>query len=306
MAQRRRCAISKRENEVMATETIVANLLYDGANALELAGIEDAQLEADVLLRHAMGLDDDRAHMLASFHEDVDATSAARFNELLRRRLAHEPSAYLVGYREFYGLKLECTPAALIPRPETELLVETALAWLASPEVALQRPLIIDVGTGNGALAVALAVHCPQADVVAVDISMSALRLARRNAERHGVAPRVSFLCGDLLQPLRATADIIVSNLPYVSATDWEGLPPEIRSNEPRSALVGGPVGTEAIARLVATAPVRLNRRSLLLCECGDLQADGLRMAAVAAFPEAWIEVRQDFAGLDRVLYIEQ
>jgi release factor glutamine methyltransferase len=244
--------------------------------------------------------------MLASFQEDVDAVSAARFRELLRRRIAHEPSAYLVGHREFYGLKLECTPAALIPRPETELLVETALAWLASPDVALQRPLIVDVGTGNGALAIALAVHCPQAKLIAIDISMPALALARRNAERQGVVSRVSLVCGDLLQPLRCRADLIVANLPYVSAADWDDLSREIKANEPRSALVGGPTGTETIGRLLATVPAGLRRRSLLLCECGDLQAGALRIAAVAAFPKAWIEVRQDYAGLDRMLYIEQ
>jgi release factor glutamine methyltransferase len=290
----------------MATGPTVATLLREGAAALDREGIDDAALEAEVLLRHALGPGIDRAHLLARLDDAVDAPAAAAFRKLLQRRLSHEPAAYLVGRREFYGLALECTPAALIPRPETELLVETALTWIASAEVALRRPLIVDVGTGSGALAVALAAHCPQADVIAIDMSMPALMLARRNATRHGVAARIAFVCGDLVDALHAKADVIVANLPYVSAAEWEDLPAEIRSHEPRSALVGGALGSETIVRLIASAPARLKPRSLLLCECGDLQADALRIAAVAAFPEAWIEVRQDLAGLDRMLYVEQ
>jgi release factor glutamine methyltransferase len=289
-----------------ATEATIGILLHDGAAALTRAGVEDADLEADVLLRHALGLNDDRARLLAGLHERVDAISAVRFDALLQRRIAHEPLAYIVGHREFYGLTLECTPAALIPRPETELLVETALGWLRNADVAVRRPLIIDVGTGNGALAVALARHCPSAEVIALDISMAALALARRNAKRHQVASRISLVCGDLLQPVRASADVIVANLPYVSAADWEALPAEIQSNEPREALVGGRTGSEAIARLLGSAPGHMKPRSLLLCACGDTHAEALRIATVAAFPRAWIEVRQDLAGLDRMLYVEQ
>jgi len=290
----------------MTGATTLGSVLHDAAERLRRAGIEDAQLEADVLLRHALGMDEERAHMLALLHEPIDATATARFEELLRRRLEHEPTAYIVGFREFYGIELACSPAALIPRPETELLVEIALDWLARLEPAAPRPLIVDVGTGNGALAIALALNRPEARVVAIDTSAEALRLARDNVERHGVGGRVGLVRGDLLRPLGASADLIVANLPYVSEGDWEGLPAEIQSHEPRAALVGGRGGTETIARLLAEAPARLKSRSLLLCECGDLQADALRIEAVRAFPEAWIEVRQDLAGLDRVLYVER
>ncbi len=162
---------------------------------------------------------------------------------LLERRLAHEPTAYIVGRREFYGLDLETTPAALIPRPETELLVREAIARRREPL------LIVDVGTGNGAIAVALAVHLPQAALVAIDLSRGALALAVRNARRHGVESRVSFLQADLLAPLAQPADIIVANLPYVCTADWEALPPEIREHEPRCALDGGPDGLREIGR---------------------------------------------------------
>lgn len=287
----------------MTTVATLGGLLHDAAEQLRRACIDDADLEADVLLRHALGMDDDRAHFLARLREPVDTAAVARFDELVRRRLAHEPTAYLLGFREFFGLKLACSPEALIPRPETELLVEIALDWLARRMLA--APLIVDVGTGNGALAIALAVHCPAAKVVALDTSGGALLLAGSNAVSHGVNARLQLVRGDLLGPLRAPADLIVANLPYVSEPDWEALAPEIRAHEPRSALVGGRAGTETIARLLAQAPAHLAPRSLLLCECGDLQADALRIEAVRAFPNAWIEVRQDLAGLDRVLQIE-
>ncbi len=290
----------------MTHVTTLALALHEAAETLRRAGIEEPHLEADVLVRHALRMDNDRAHLLAQLREPMPEEAQARLQQLLRRRLAHEPSAYIVGYREFYGLKLACSPAALIPRPETESLVEVALDWIAHLETPLPRPLVVDVGTGNGALAIALAVNLPKAQLIAIDTAAEALALAQRNAEAHSVGRRVSLLRGDLLKPLRGQADIVVSNLPYVSAADWDTLPAEIRSYEPRSALVSGASGTEAIARLLAESPDRLKPRSLLLCECGDLQADALRAEAVRSFPKAWIEVRQDLAGLDRVLYIEQ
>lgn len=287
------------------TGRTVGESMRDAARRLREAGIEDAELEVDILLRHALNLNGDRAHLLAILHDPLPDAVAARFEALVARRLSREPTAYIVGHREFYGLELECGPEALIPRPETELLVDIALAWLREQGAALQRPLIVDVGTGNGALAVALAVHCPPAQVLAIDTSAPALLLARRNAARHGVADRVALLRGDLLTPLRAKADVVVANLPYVSAEDWANLAPEITRYEPREALVGGPRGTETIERLLSQAPSYLASPGLLLCEIGDQQGEALRAAAVRAFPDAWVEVRQDLAGLDRVLYVE-
>ncbi len=280
--------------------------LRDAASQLRDAGIDDPDLEADVLLRHALGLGADRAHLLAMLHDDLPSATVAQFEELLARRLRREPTAYITGHREFYGLDLLCSPAALIPRPETELLVDVALQWLERHPRLAQTPLVVDVGTGNGALAVALAANRADASVVAIDTSSDALRLARENAGRHGVADRVAFVQGDLLTPLRHPADVIVANLPYVSARDWEGLAPEINRYEPKGALVGGPSGTELILRLLAQAPGTMKQRSLLVCEIGDTQGEALQAAATTAFPEARIEVRPDLAGLDRALYVER
>jgi release factor glutamine methyltransferase len=287
------------------TDRTVGEALRDAARRFRGAGIEDPDLEADILLRHALSLDGDRAHLLAILHDPLPGHAAERFETLVARRLSREPTAYIVGHREFYGLELECGPGALIPRPETELLVDIALEWLRNRQPPADAPLIVDVGTGNGALAVALAVNWPSARVVGIDTSAQALVLALRNTRRYGVADRVGFVRGDLLSPLRAKADVIVANLPYVSAGDWDRLAPEIVRYEPREALVGGVRGTETIERLLAQAPSYLSPRSLLLCEIGDRQGEELRAAAVRAFPDAWVEVRQDLACLDRVLYVE-
>jgi release factor glutamine methyltransferase len=289
----------------MTAVTTLGAVLHDGAEQLRGAGIDDADLEADVLLRHALGMDDDRAHLFARLHEPVGDGHVAHFDALLRRRIAREPAAYIVGFREFYGLKLECMPAALIPRPETELLVEIGLDWLARLEPP-SAPLIFDVGTGNGALAVALAVGWPRARIVAFDTSIAALNLARRNAARHNVETRVSFVAADLLDPVATAAELVVANLPYVGDGDWPNLAPEIRRHEPRAALVGGPDGTETIARLLRQVRPRLRARALLLCECGDRQGATLRGEAARWFPDARIEIRKDLAGLDRVLYVER
>ena len=288
----------------MATVVTLGAELHEGAERLRAAGIEDAGLEADVLLRHALAMDDDRAHLFARLQEPIDSADVAAFDALLRRRIAREPTAYIVGWREFYGLKLACTPDALIPRPETEMLVEIGLAWLAKTATPA-APLIVDVGTGTGALAVALAAHCPQARVVALDTSTAALRLAAANARRHGVARRVDLICADLLAPLYVKADLIVANLPYVPQDDWLSLAPEIRRYEPRTALVGGPTGIETIVRLLEQAPTRASERSLLVCECGDGQGEALRVEAARAVPGRRIEIWKDLAGLDRVLYVE-
>lgn len=279
-------------------------LLHDASRRLAAAEVEDATLEADVLLRHALGLGSDRAHFFAMLGDVAPRGVASAFDALVGRRIAHEPTAYIIGRREFYGLEFECTPAALIPRPETELLVDSALAWLEAVRGA--PPFVIDVGTGTGAVAVTIAVHRPDATVLALDVSRDALALAARNARRHGVDERCRFVAGDLLSPVGARADVIVANLPYISEADAQALAPEIRSHEPAGALVGGAAGTEIIERLLIAAPAAMAPASLLVCECGDRQGAALRAAAIRAFPDARVEVRKDLAGLDRMLYIER
>jgi release factor glutamine methyltransferase len=277
----------------------LAQALHEATEALRAAGIEDSWLEAEVLLRHTLRLD--RAHLYARLQEDLSSGDQAVFHSLLARRLAHEPTAYIVGQREFYGLDLETTPGALIPRPETELLVQEALARACHRG----RLLIVDVGTGNGAIAVALAVHLPQAVLVAIDLSREALSLAVRNARRHGVESRISFLQADLLAPLAQPADLIVANLPYVCSADWEALPPEIREHEPRAALDGGPDGLLEIERLLEQAPPCLRAGGSLLVELAPPQAAPALAPARRCFPGAAARIQPDAAGLDRLLAVD-
>ncbi len=280
----------------------LAQALHRAEELLRAEGIEDAWLEAEVLLRHALGLD--RHTLFASFHEPIAPDQQAAYQTLVERRLAHEPTAYILGRREFYGLDLECTPAALVPRPETELLVEEALRIAGSETKGEGTWGIVDVGTGNGAIAVALAVNLPSVRISAIDVAAEALALARRNAARHGVAGRISFVQGDLLSPLVAPVDLIVADLPYVRSGDWEALPLEIRDHEPRRALDGGPDGTAVLERLLRQAPSYLRRPGWLVAEIGDDQAARLGEVAAALFPGGSIEVKQDLGDLDRLLLV--
>ena len=276
----------------------IAEALAATARRLETAGIDDAHLEAEVLLAHTLGID--RAHLLARLSDPLEDAAGGAFEALVARRLHHEPLAYVTGVREFFGLEFSCGPEALIPRQETELLVEVALA-----EISRRRPGVgvVDVGTGGGASAGAIAVNAPGTPVTAVDASTGALALARRNAERHGVAQQIALCRGDLLEGLGAF-EVIVANLPYVSARDWDGLAPELRLWEPRDALVGGERGTEIVERLLDRAHGHLAMGGMLAAEIGDTQGAALQAYAHARFPEAEIHVRTDLAGHDRALVV--
>jgi release factor glutamine methyltransferase len=259
---------------------------------------DDASLEAQVLLAHALGLD--RSHLLANLNENVARDSAAAFEQLVHRRVAREPLAYIVGMREFYGIAIACSPAALIPRPETELLVGLALDEI---ERRGRNARACDVGTGSGAIAIAIAMHERRTRVVATDASDSALRLARQNASRHGVADRIDFVRTDLCAGL-GRFDVIVANLPYVSAEEWRTLEPELRDHEPRRALVGGPGGAEIVERLLREAPAHLSGSGVVAVEIGATQGDRIMTVAREAFPQARIELMRDLAGLDRVVAV--
>jgi release factor glutamine methyltransferase len=279
----------------------LAEVLREAEARLRAAGIDDARLEAEVLLCHAQGLT--REALFARSQEPVEVDARGSYELLIERRLAHEPTAYITGHKEFYGLELACAPAALIPRPETELLVDCALEWLRRQA---PRPTIVDVGTGNGAIAVALAVHTSDARIVAIDTSRPALRLARRNAQAHAVADRIAFVQGELLAPLRGRFDLIVANLPYVPTRLYEKLPPEIRGHEPENALHAGGRGTAILERLREQASAQLAPGGLLLAEHAWNQGRRLREAAHAAFPGAIAETRRDLAGRERMLVVER
>jgi release factor glutamine methyltransferase len=280
----------------------IGSALTSARGRLAEDGIEDAAIEAEVLLRHALGVS--RETLFASLNEEIGPEAACRFDSYMGRRLAHEPLAYITGSREFYGLDFEVTPATLIPRPETELLVEVAIE-LARPRGRIRRgALIADVGAGCGAIAVALAVNVPRSEVYAIDISPDALEVAQRNAERHGVANRVHLYRGDLLTPMPEYVDVIVANLPYVTTADWERLAPEIRDHEPRAALDGGSDGLDAIRELLRDAPRLLRPKGCVCLEFGASQGSAVREIAARHFPGYALEVRPDLAGIDRVLMI--
>lgn len=263
---------------------------------LSASGSDEAGIEAEVLLRHALGVT--RATLLASLAQRLSAADMGAFENLVVRRLAGEPLAYITGSREFYGLEFEVTPATLIPRPETEMLVE-AVIKLALP---LEAPRIADVGAGSGAIAVAVALALPRASVFATDISGAAIDVARRNAARHGAAARISFRRGDLLTPLDRPVDVIAANLPYVTEADWQALPASIREYEPRQALASGADGLDAIRALLRQAPSYLAPGGAVVLEFGIGQARAIEAAARAALPRAAVEIRADFAAIPRLL----
>ena len=277
---------------------------------------EDARLEAEALLRSVLGLT--RAQLYARLNDEVPPPARDRFRALVDRRQAHEPISYLRGHKEFYGLAFRTDPRALIPRPETELLVELALAAARrrlSPDSlkgGLRPPLlteaeltIADVGTGCGCIAVALATHLPQARVYAIDVSPAALDLARENAAAHSLTDRITFLHGDLLAPLPVPVDLVVANLPYVTAAELAELPPDIAAFEPGEALDGGPDGLDHIRRLLAAAPDHLRPGGAVLLEIGWQQGQAVAALAREHFPVARVTLHQDYGGRNRVVSVE-
>jgi release factor glutamine methyltransferase len=230
----------------------------------------DAARDATMLLLHALGLT--RAELLANPDRPLTPAQQSAYEDLIQRRLTHEPIQYILGEQEFYGLALRVTPAVLIPRPETELLVEAVLAAL-DPNAALR---ILDIGTGSGAIAIALATHLPQARITATDISPAALEVARANAARHNLSARILFVESDLLSALdpAETFDAIVSNPPYVPTADRATLHPQVRDHEPTTALFAGLDGLDVYRRLIPQARAALAPNGLLALEIGHNQRD--------------------------------
>jgi release factor glutamine methyltransferase len=267
------------------TSITVAEIMHDAAERLRAAGIDEARLEAEVLWAHATA--SRRASVLARLAEPCEPGDRSVFEVLVQRRLAHEPLAYITERREFYGVELICRPGALIPRPETELLVEVALTAAAR----LAAPRIADVGTGSGAIAVAIARHAPHATITAIDASAEALAVARENVAR--ARATVDLQTGDLLADA-GEFDIIVANLPYVAEHQWAMLAPEIRDHEPRAALVAGPRGTEIIEQLVAQAQRHLAGNGVVAVEMGAGQGRRVTACARSIFHAARLLVQQE------------
>lgn len=256
---------------------------------LEEAGITDAAFESEYLVRLATGFS--RAAFFAG--AALESGAAARYDDLLARRACREPAAYIAGEREFFGLAFAVTPAVLIPRPETELLVETALAELPADG---NSTTVADIGTGSGCIAIAIAHARPGLTVVATDRSAAALDIARGNGRRHNA--QVEWLRADLAAPI-SRADIVVANLPYIPFSKIASLEPEVREWEPRMALDGGPDGLALIRRLIADCAARLRPRLLALeVAAGEANA----VASIGRQAGATVDVRRDLAGIERMV----
>ncbi|HEX9919347.1 MAG TPA: peptide chain release factor N(5)-glutamine methyltransferase [Pyrinomonadaceae bacterium] len=285
--------------------TKIRQALTEASAVLRAAGIIDARPDARALLSHTLARD--HAFLIAHSDDELDPSALALFRERIGRRAAGEPVQYITGRQEFYGLDFEVTPAVLIPRPETELLVETALELLREGRAA---PLVCDVGTGSGCIPIALLHERVDARACALDISPAALAVAARNAARHGVEERLTLLVSDCFDALDAgsraqTFDLITSNPPYIAERDIAGLQREVREHEPRLALTPGGDGLSVIRRLFAEAPRFLDAGGHLICEIGYDQHE-----AVAGLVDenVWtlLDIRRDLQGIPRVVVLRR
>ena len=277
--------------------TSIAETILQGAHLLRQAGVPETRREAGSLL--AFVLDRDRSFILSHAEDAIGEEQAERFRQYLDRRAQGEPLQYITGHQEFFGLDFEVTRDVLIPRPETELLIETALKLFAGSDHA---PIICDVGTGSGCIAITLLHERPAARAVALDVSPGALAVAQRNAARHAATERIEFVLSDCfaaLNPRQSSFDLIVSNPPYIEEGAMAGLQREVRDFEPRVALAAGADGLGIIRRLLFEAPVFLKTGGYLLFEIGFTQA-----AAVEQLidPKTWklLEIHQDLQGIPR------
>ncbi len=262
-------------------------------------GVESPRLDAELLLSYLLG--QKRIFLYVHFDQPLTAEELAKYRELVKRRTAGEPVAYICGEKEFMGLPFKVSPAVLVPQPDTEVLVETALDLLKGKESVR----VADICTGSGAIALALAHYLPGATLVATDISAEALSIAKENAESLGLTDRTEFLEGDLLSPLAGEPfDAILSNPPYIPSADISGLPREVQA-EPRIALDGGADGLDFYRRLLDGGAAHLKDDGFLALECGDTQAAAIaEMATDKGFAGA--EVLRDLAGRDRVVLIRK
>jgi release factor glutamine methyltransferase len=276
------------------TGASVREALQSAIDALAAMGVDEPRLDAELLLGEAMGCE--RTELIAESGAEVPASAARLFGEMVRRRLRREPVAYILGRKGFRGIELAVDSRVLVPRPETELLVELALE--------MQVARVLDVGTGSGAIALAVADELPGCEVTATDTSPAALEVARANAERLGLADRVRFFEGTL--PEDESLDLILANLPYVAERDWAALQPEVTRWEPREALLAGPDGLAAYRFFLPECGRALSRypgrsSTTLAVEVGEGQATAVaELMADAGFGA--VETRRDLAGIERVV----
>ncbi len=284
----------------MMSQTI-ASALREGATILAHAGVVDATRDARALL--ALAISRDFSYLLAHSSDSLTQKEDDLFNTFIARRAGHEPLQYIKGYQEFFKLDFEVTPDVLIPRPETELIVETSLELLRK----VSAPVIADIGTGSGCIAISLLHELPQARAVATDVSSDALRVAQRNAEKHGVADRLTLNESDCFSAINSHArfSLIASNPPYVADQELDTLAPEVRNYEPRAALTCGEDGLNVIRRLLAEAPQFLGSGSYLVFEIGFKQSEAVK-EMISNRVWQLLEIRADLQGIPRTVVLKR
>ncbi|TAK74610.1 MAG: peptide chain release factor N(5)-glutamine methyltransferase [Dehalococcoidia bacterium] len=289
----------------------VRELLREATQRLQVAhaadDIDEARLQAELLYGLATGLD--RAQVIAAGNDAAAPAAIEAFEALIERRVQHEPFAYILGKREFFGMTFEVGPGCLVPRPETETLVEAALEAIKAHPEARRLVRVADIGTGSGAIALSVARHAPNTTVYAVDVSTAALQWAGKNMRRFDLQDRVVLLAGDLAEPLTEPIDVLLANLPYVPTDEFEALPAQIREREPRLAVEGGPDGVELIARLAQQLDAHLASVAAAIFEVGAGQISWVEELVTRALTEAGrtgLDVRfhRDLRGIRRVLEV--
>jgi release factor glutamine methyltransferase len=281
---------------------ILREALQSATQTLRRAGIADASVEAELLLGHVLKMT--RTQLYTESERVLTSAETEHLWHLVRRRLDHEPAAYILGHCEFYGIDFCIDCHTFIPRPETELLVEKAVELVHHISHPGKQIAIADIGTGCGAIAVSLALALPQAKIYATDISASALQVAGMNCQRHAVNSQVELLQGNLLEPLPQPVDMIVANLPYIKSCEFRDLSPEIRKFEPMIALAGGEDGLDKIQQMLEQMPGKLNYGACFLLEIGQGQGEMVTSLIKSYSPQASIELISDLGGIERVVKV--
>ncbi len=286
----------------LASGVQVGQALQFASNRLKEAEIDTASLDAQVLLAHLLG--QERSWLFAHHEIALSPEQAEQFTDLIMRRLRHEPVAYLIGRKEFYGIDLMVDQRVLIPRPETELLVDEVIHAVES--YGAQMVSLADVGTGSGAIALAVAANCVNACIYAIDLSSDALAVAGINIDRLDDRDQITLLQGDLLAPLPAAVDIIVANLPYIASNAYLTLDSTVRDYEPQLALESGTGGLDAIQRLLHQVPCYLKPHGKVFLEIGHDQGLAVQQIARALLPKAkQVYIKKDYLDHDRIVRIE-
>jgi release factor glutamine methyltransferase len=282
----------------LETTMIVHDIINESTKALEAADIPSARLDAEVLLSFCLGCD--RLEFYKNPDRIISETQLSAFRNLIARRLQWEPVAYITGRKEFWSFTLEVNSSVLIPRPDTEVIVEEALDICRKIDSSKMK--ILDIGTGSGAIAIALAKEMPHAKVMATDISPAAVNLAQKNAAALGLKEKIDFRQGNLFEPVDGIFDIIVCNPPYISAQDYEKLPAGVKNYEPQDALLAGKSGLEFYEKLIYQAAGFVQKNGWLLLEIGAKQEAGVRGIMETSSCYDSIEMSRDYAGLPRVI----